>query len=584
MFLHVGGGWFGKGLDILIEAFSIHAKTHPNSRLVIKGHDALYGNAVRNAFANRPLALPPGVELATEQILYLGGDLNDQAMDQLYRLSDCYVATYRGEGFNMPLLEAAARGLEVLASAGGSADDFLGLFHRSKRLKSTLQAMPDGQAYIQVDRHELVTALAKQTEPRLDSTILIERELRARADSLCWEAVAGQLGTYIDEECMKETPLTGILTDVPAYSKQVNKSLERKGPLIDVAFCADAGYIPQLGAALVSLFRSNWLQQLRVSVVTTGLTEENRAKLEQLALTYGRSLRFYDLNVTALEGLVEYVQPKSTYYRLLLPALLTDLDKVIYLDCDLVVESALTDLWDEALGDHLVLGVAERDELQPGMQAHVETPGDPYINAGVLVMNLNAWRTESIASKCLTWLHANPTRATMMDQDAINRVCSRRKGYVPLRWNLNPIHGPATVTLPKYPERILHFAGPIKPWHAWYCHHLASIFYDYLKATPWRDALPAKEPSSPGQCVSAANQWYEAGDISKAAHYYALCAQALTQHLGQFPPSIAAMLQMSIDLKDRQLDRLCCEQTRSVLGLWGLPDHHGDIYRVPGIM
>ena len=68
VFLHVGGGWFGKGLDLLIEAFSIHAKSHPRSRLVIKGHDALYGNAVLNAFANRPLSLPPRSEEHTSEL------------------------------------------------------------------------------------------------------------------------------------------------------------------------------------------------------------------------------------------------------------------------------------------------------------------------------------------------------------------------------------------------------------------------------------------------------------------------------------------------------------------------------------
>jgi len=199
VFLHVGGGWFGKGLDLLIEAFSIHAKAHPRSRLVIKGHDALYGNAVLNAFANRPLSLPPGVELAREQILYLGGDLSDESMDHLYRLADCYVATYRGEGFNMPLLEAAARGLEVIASSGGSADDFLRLFQRATRLKSSLALMPDGQGFIQVERGDLVNALGAQSLARPEPTMMLARELSARADAFSWEAVGAQLAGGITE-------------------------------------------------------------------------------------------------------------------------------------------------------------------------------------------------------------------------------------------------------------------------------------------------------------------------------------------------------------------------------------------------
>ncbi len=192
VFLHVGGGWFGKGLDILIEAFSIHAKTHPNSRLVIKGHDALYGNAVRNAFANRPLALPPGVELATEQILYLGGDLNDQAMDQLYRLSDCYVATYRGEGFNMPLLEAAARGISTIATEGGSTDDFLPTFRQVTFIPAKRETMPNGDEFLAPSREALVRSLESQAMLNGWSTHLeiTKQNLDLASQRFSWEAIS----------------------------------------------------------------------------------------------------------------------------------------------------------------------------------------------------------------------------------------------------------------------------------------------------------------------------------------------------------------------------------------------------------
>jgi glycosyltransferase involved in cell wall biosynthesis len=195
VFLHVGGGWFGKGLDILIEAFSIHAKTHPNSRLVIKGHDALYGNAVRNAFANRPLALPAGVELATEQILYLGGDLNDQAMDQLYRLSDCYVATYRGEGFNMPLLEAAARGIATIATQGGSSDDFLPTFRQVTFIPAKRGTMPHGDEFLAPSREALVTSLESQAMLKgwSNHQEIAKQTLDLGSKRFSWEAVSQNL-------------------------------------------------------------------------------------------------------------------------------------------------------------------------------------------------------------------------------------------------------------------------------------------------------------------------------------------------------------------------------------------------------
>ena len=359
--------------------------------------------------------------------------------------------------------------------------------------------------------------------------------------------------------------------------------VSREPPVIPVAFCSDPGYIPQLAAALVSLFKSNWRNRLEVHVVTSGLSAENRFRLERLATTYGRTLCLHDLDITPLQGLAEYVQPKSTYYRLLLPRLLQSVPRLIYLDCDLVVEIDLAELWNTPQQGKLVLGVAERDALQPGLQAHVGTPGDAYINAGVLVMDLQAWRNESVAEKCLAWLAANPTVATMMDQDAINHICVGRKGYVPLKWNLNPIHGPARVTLKDFPERVLHFAGPLKPWHEWYCQDLAEIFYSYLKETASNYVLEPEPATKMGQHLSAANQHWERGHFVKAARHYMTMAYLLTQDAKDRPHLETYCLGLGNQAMNRGEHEQACGHYRALAAHWGLPIAHTDIYQIPYI-
>lgn len=352
---------------------------------------------------------------------------------------------------------------------------------------------------------------------------------------------------------------------------------------IHVAFCSDAGYIPQLAAALVSLFLSNWRNELVVYVVTKNLEPQFKNGLEKIAITYGRDLIFYDLNDSPLDGLAEYVQPKSAYYRLMLPDLLRPLKKTIYLDCDLVIEIDLRELWERELSTKLVLGVAERDELQPGLQAHVGTPGDPYVNSGVLVMNLEQWREESIAAKCMNWLRANPLQATMMDQDAINKTASGRKGYVDLKWNLNPIHGPARETLPKFPERILHFAGPMKPWQEWYCHDLAEIFYRYLARAGEVFFIEKQKSTKFGQHLSAANQFWERTQFKDAVgHYTAAINLALTGR-----KTLSSLENYCLELAQKALRTgnpiEACEHIRALLGEWGNPTSHTDIYRIPQV-
>jgi glycosyltransferase involved in cell wall biosynthesis len=59
------------------------------------------------------------------RLRYVGERLSYADMARLYQASDCYVSSYVGEGFNMPVMEAAACGLPVICTAGGSTDDFV---------------------------------------------------------------------------------------------------------------------------------------------------------------------------------------------------------------------------------------------------------------------------------------------------------------------------------------------------------------------------------------------------------------------------------------------------------------------------
>jgi lipopolysaccharide biosynthesis glycosyltransferase/glycosyltransferase involved in cell wall biosynthesis len=596
VFLHVGGGWFGKGLDLLIEAFSIHAKTHPQSRLVIKGHDALYGNAVLNAFANRPLSLPPGVELAREQILYLGGDLSDESMDHLYRLADCYVATYRGEGFNMPLLEAAARGIEVIATEGGPSNDYLPHFFGTYLVASKKKDLGDGNEFLEPDRSQLITHLNRHTKTN-DAKHTNQKAYPTmnQHERFSWESVSDTLSQMIITNTQSQINFKTRLQIAAGNqgNKQSNHivnrtrtvSQQRTLPSIHVAFCTDNTYAPQLAAALVSLFLSNWNEELTTYIVSNEITLEHKARYEKIALTYGRKLKFLTIDPNDFASLVHYYQPHSAYYRLALPELIQDQQKLIYLDSDIVVEANIRELWDSELKGNLVGGVAERDALQAPLQAHINVQGDPYINSGVLVIDLEQWRQQEIGKKCVDWIQKNPQTATMMDQDAINVVCHGRKRFINQKWNLNPIHGPPEITLQAYPERIIHFAGPIKPWHAWYSQLLIDKFYHYLSMTPWINDVPQVSPELPGQYISIANQTFKKEGFRESALNYQAAINILLaqQELKQAIIEEVFVAGSQILAKQAGHEREACAIFRSILNLWGFPTDAGDIYKIPYI-
>ena len=95
----------------------------PQVRLVLKGMDSLYTSS---AFVDQQMnALEPAlVSLVASRLSYVGDGLTFAEMAGVYQAADCYVSPYVAEGFNLPVLEAAASGLPVICTAGGSTDDF----------------------------------------------------------------------------------------------------------------------------------------------------------------------------------------------------------------------------------------------------------------------------------------------------------------------------------------------------------------------------------------------------------------------------------------------------------------------------
>ncbi len=123
VYLSVGAMTWNKGLDILLAAFARVIETEPDARLFLKGADGLYPSKsfVREVLDDLPAKARQAV---AERLIYEGRTLSEQGMAHLFRTADCYVAPYRAEGFNLPVLEAMACGVAVVCTAGGPTDEF----------------------------------------------------------------------------------------------------------------------------------------------------------------------------------------------------------------------------------------------------------------------------------------------------------------------------------------------------------------------------------------------------------------------------------------------------------------------------
>jgi glycosyltransferase involved in cell wall biosynthesis len=124
VFLTVGAMTGNKGIDLLFRAFSEVARQFPQARLLLKGMDPLYKS---NDLLLKNLGAVPESERrrVTDRTIYYGDSFSNAQLAQLYQAADAYVSPYRAEGFNIPVLEAAASGIPVICTQGGATDDFV---------------------------------------------------------------------------------------------------------------------------------------------------------------------------------------------------------------------------------------------------------------------------------------------------------------------------------------------------------------------------------------------------------------------------------------------------------------------------
>lgn len=172
----------------------------------------------------------------------------------------------------------------------------------------------------------------------------------------------------------------------------------------------------------------------------------------QLELIDKRRLRFTFINLENKE-LDIYVDQRYTIaasYRLLLPELLPSYDKVLYIDCDVIVRNNLSSLYHKTnIENYYLAGVIE--PTLSFQREYIESLGienGEYINSGLLLLNLKKLREGNMVSK---FLEASKKEGLQFpDQDVINILC---KGQI---LSLHPIYNSIrTFFLPQYKSDFL---------------------------------------------------------------------------------------------------------------------------------
>lgn len=253
---------------------------------------------------------------------------------------------------------------------------------------------------------------------------------------------------------------------------------------------ATGDYTRHVGATLASVFANAGRPVCAHLLHDETLNGENRDKLNQLATNLGQRIEFHPVALPPALASLDYgVLTRGAAYRLLIPEVLP-LDRLIYLDGDIVVDLDIGALWDVGLFGHSLAVVRDLEtrywsEAHWQRVRHIGVPPELYFNSGVMVMNLSRIREHhSLLQELPAFLDEFP-QATVIDQDFLNRLFHRDCVWLPERFNRFVAGWRGGWDVNARSEAIWHWAGPgDKPWNGFVA-PVDLLYWRYLMMTPW---------------------------------------------------------------------------------------------------
>lgn len=299
---------------------------------------------------------------------------------------------------------------------------------------------------------------------------------------------------------------------------------------MDFLYCFDENYAKVAAVSMLSLIRNN--ENVRIHAFVTDVTKETQNIFEKWLSDYSVSISFYKTDDLLKDYASVFSNRKvnvGTFGRLLSASVLPDsVNRIVYLDCDTLVVGNLEELSDLSMGDNLFAGVYDMAMPPVGAKENLgHKKDDIYINAGVLVMDMQTWQKEHVEESFLSFCREHPD-TLFFDQDALNAVGYGRIKLLPPNYNLTfitselPYDCAAKLLEPYttkyYPRevycdaqknpKIIHFATEIfgKPWYEPSYIRFADVWREYYKLTPWKNAPIAKRKYSRSKAIGIYKQ------------------------------------------------------------------------------
>lgn len=262
---------------------------------------------------------------------------------------------------------------------------------------------------------------------------------------------------------------------------------------IKICFCSDNNYAAHMAVSMASILKNAAEEdKLFFYILDGGISADKKEKIAKLNKIKNFYIRYVGVDSSVFKDfhLGQTYFSSAVYYRLMMADLLSDVDKIIYLDCDLVVCSDLKELYDtDIIGYYLA--AAQDIGFFWARKRFCRKYEEFYINSGVMVVNLQLWRKDLISKKLIEFGIEAGDKLSFGDQDIINAVLKDKIKNIDLEWNVqisffefnNARYHPLykLIRQAKKNPKIIHYVSDKKPWHSYV--PLQSLYFKYLGYT-----------------------------------------------------------------------------------------------------
>ena len=272
-----------------------------------------------------------------------------------------------------------------------------------------------------------------------------------------------------------------VISEIPSVDKGTH-DLQRS-----ICFCINNNYVKHCCVTISSILNHN-PYFFDFHVLSSDITDESKQLLSEVSKP--SRITFHEVDIKKFKNLKLNIDHTSieTYFRYLIPIMLPEVDKILYLDVDTIIRGDISELFETDIENYYVAGALDTYIESIAHKRSINFPeSDLYVNAGVLLLNLKKLRSDNICNLLFENTQKLQNKIKFQDQDIINLTLRPSIKLLDRKYNY-------TSHLFQQDEKyllnnaiIVHYTGNIKPWNTKINSKPATLlYYNALSESPFK--------------------------------------------------------------------------------------------------